>query len=240
MAKKGIGGHQKTVGDTQIWLTPPEIITSLGVFDLDPCSPINRPWDTALHHYTELDDGLAKEWFGRVWHNPPYDRNVISKWLEKMANHANGITLMFARTETEYFQNFVFPYAESILFLRSRLTFHDQFGVKAKANGGAPSVLVSYSEFDSLMIDQSGIQGRHLLINTLPVVVVKQSPSWKSVIGICMIRLNGEAKLKDIYAMAEIVAPDKVSNNKHFKEKIRQQLQRYFKRVDVGQYKAFN
>ena len=28
------------------WLTPPEIIKSLGEFDLDPCSPINRPWAT--------------------------------------------------------------------------------------------------------------------------------------------------------------------------------------------------
>lgn len=29
------------------WLTPPEIIQKLGEFDLDPCVPDNRPWDTA-------------------------------------------------------------------------------------------------------------------------------------------------------------------------------------------------
>jgi hypothetical protein len=33
------------------WLTPPEIITSLGMFDLDPCTPSVRPWDTAKKHY---------------------------------------------------------------------------------------------------------------------------------------------------------------------------------------------
>jgi hypothetical protein len=33
------------------WLTPPTIIQSLGEFDLDPCSPINRPWNTAKNHY---------------------------------------------------------------------------------------------------------------------------------------------------------------------------------------------
>jgi len=27
----------------------------MGKFDLDPCSPIKRPWDTAKKHYTELD-----------------------------------------------------------------------------------------------------------------------------------------------------------------------------------------
>lgn len=29
------------------WLTPPEIVQSLGSFDLDPCSPIARPWPFA-------------------------------------------------------------------------------------------------------------------------------------------------------------------------------------------------
>lgn len=53
------------------WLTPPEIITALGPFDLDPCSPVNRPWATANNHYTILDDGYNKKWFGRVWCNPP-------------------------------------------------------------------------------------------------------------------------------------------------------------------------
>jgi hypothetical protein len=42
------------------WLTPPELIQSLGIFDLDPCSPINRPWDTAKKHYTVNDNGYYK------------------------------------------------------------------------------------------------------------------------------------------------------------------------------------
>jgi hypothetical protein len=42
----------KTETGKDEWLTPPEIIKSLGEFDLDPCSPINRPWDTAKNHYT--------------------------------------------------------------------------------------------------------------------------------------------------------------------------------------------
>ena len=44
------------------WLTPPAIIAALGPFDLDPCSPIHRPWDTAKRHFTRLDDGLSMPW----------------------------------------------------------------------------------------------------------------------------------------------------------------------------------
>lgn len=234
---KGIGGHQKAVGDTQTWLTPPNIIKSLGEFDLDPCTPIFRPWDTAKKHYNELDNGLIQPWDGRVWLNPPYDRYVIDKWLSKMADHANGIALIFARTETKFFHNWVFPFAESILFIKDRLHFHDLNGIRSKSNSGAPSVLISYSEYDSLMIENSGIQGKHILINSVPVLVIKNSPSWKNVISLCLIRLNGSASLKDIYAAAEIVADDKTKKNKHFKEKIRQQLQKHFQRIDKGVYK---
>lgn len=56
------------------WLTPPELVRSLGQFDLDPCAPVDRPWDTAGHHYTKLDAGLESFWYGRVWLNPPYGK----------------------------------------------------------------------------------------------------------------------------------------------------------------------
>ena len=47
------------------WLTPQNILSALGPFDLDPCAPINRPWDMAARHYTVADDGLSKPWAGR-------------------------------------------------------------------------------------------------------------------------------------------------------------------------------
>ena len=55
-----MGGHQAATMGTDEWLTPPEIIKALGPFDLDPCSPITRPWDTALKHYSILDMGLLQ------------------------------------------------------------------------------------------------------------------------------------------------------------------------------------
>ena len=100
---KGIGGHQRAYeGRTDEWLTPPEILKAIGEFDLDPCSPINRPWNTAKKHYTVEDNGLIQEWIGRVFLNPPYGPET-GKWLQKLAEHGNGIALIFARTETDMF-----------------------------------------------------------------------------------------------------------------------------------------
>jgi hypothetical protein len=78
------------------WLTPPYIIKALGPFDLDPCAPIKRPWPTARVHYTILDDGLSKHWFGRVWCNPPYGRQTF-QWLGKLAAHGDGIAYLHAQ-----------------------------------------------------------------------------------------------------------------------------------------------
>ena len=122
---KGIGGHQSQKMLKDEWLTPPSLLKDLGTFDLDPCSPINRPWNTANHHYTKLDNGLEKDWFGCVWCNPPYGR-FAEIWLEKLARHGNGMALIFARTETEMFFNqislyhYVWNYFPVCLFLLNR------------------------------------------------------------------------------------------------------------------------
>jgi hypothetical protein len=85
-------------------LTPPSLVIKLGIFDLDPCSPINAPFLHAKTNFTTLDNGLAKKWFGRVYLNPPYGRGM-ELWLEKLKFHGNGIALIFARTETKCFLN---------------------------------------------------------------------------------------------------------------------------------------
>lgn len=126
------------------WLTPPHIVEALGKFDLDPCSPINRPWDTAAKHYTIEDEGLSKEWEGRVFCNPPYG-NETKKWLNKCAEHGNAIGLVFARTETRMFFESVWGKADAIFFFKGRIAFHHVSGEKALA-AGAPSVLVAYGQ----------------------------------------------------------------------------------------------
>lgn len=140
------------------WLTPPEIIRSLGVFDLDPCSPINRPWDTANKHYTILDDGLSSDWHGRVWCNPPYGRQA-SDWLKKCAEHGNAIALVFARTETKMFFEHVWDKATALFFIKGRIKFHHVNGSKS-GSAGAPSVLIAYGSENAKSLQDCSLDGK--------------------------------------------------------------------------------
>lgn len=134
------------------WLTPPDMVAALGPFDLDPCSPVNRPWPTAAHHFTVLDNGLLQPWQGRVWLNPPYGRETF-RWLERLAEHRRGLALIFARTETVGFHKTVWEKAHSVFFFKGRIRFHTSDGEPAAAGGAnAPSCLVSYSPNDTAAI----------------------------------------------------------------------------------------
>jgi hypothetical protein len=160
--KKGMGSHQCTTSIKDEWLTPPSIIKALGSFDLDPCSPTVRPWETAKKHYSELmEDGLVKDWEGRVWCNPPYGKET-GKWLKKLSEHKNGTALIFARTETVMFFDNVWSKAKALLFIKGRLHFHHVDGSRAKGNAGAPNVLVAYDEYNAEKLKNSGIEGKYL------------------------------------------------------------------------------
>lgn len=141
---KGIGGHHRAYkGRTDEWLTPPDLLKSMGYFDLDPCAPVNPPWTTADFMYNVNSDGLKRSWHGRVWLNPPYGPET-HLWLQKMADHNNGIALIFARTETKMFFDHVWSKASALLFINGRLFFYDISGKRAPNNSGGPSVLVAY------------------------------------------------------------------------------------------------
>ena len=132
------------------WLTPPEIIKALGPFDLDPCAPVNRPWDTASRHYTVQDNGLTQSWYGRVWLNPPYGRETFT-WMERLAEHGNGIALIFARTETKGFHEQIWRKAKAVFFFEGRLKFHYVDG-RQGGTANAPSCLVAYDNENAMQI----------------------------------------------------------------------------------------
>lgn len=139
------------------WLTPPHVLEPLGEFDLDPCSPINRPWDTAKKHYNVLDDGFNKDWEGRVFCNPPYGKET-AKWLNKCAEHDNCIALVFARTETRMFFESIWSKASAIFFIKGRLSFYSVEGEKG-GTAGAPSVLVAYGKENAEVLKNINLNG---------------------------------------------------------------------------------
>jgi len=132
---------EKSKNTTVEWLTPPDLVKKLGEFDLDPCTPVSPPFVHAKCNFNINDDGLSQEWFGRVYMNPPYG-NGMEKWIEKLKNHGNGITLIFARTETKCFFNFIWDDAHAVLFVKGRIKF---FNIKGEQAGtpGSPSVFSS-------------------------------------------------------------------------------------------------
>lgn len=153
-----LGSHQKTIGDSQKWITPLEIINALGPFDLDPCAANPRPWDCAKVNYCEPMDGLAALWVGRVWLNPPFDRRVVGQWVRKLAYYGAGTALVHARTEAEWFEP-VWQEAKGILFLADRLYFHYPDGTRAEANSGAPACLCAFSDYDAVRLRGSKLKG---------------------------------------------------------------------------------
>ena len=158
---RAMGSHQSHRMGTDVWLTPPHILDALGPFDLDPCSSLDRPWDTARQHYTVEDDDLAQDWAGRVWCNPPYGLQAWT-WLERLADHGQCTALIFARTETAGFFRTVWRRASALLFLEGRLHFHHPDGTRAPANAGAPSVLVAYGDYDAHRLAACGLPGAYV------------------------------------------------------------------------------
>lgn len=149
---------------TNEWYTPKWVINALGgkkSFDLDPCAPTKRHW-TAKKCLTVADNGLTKEWNGRVFLNPPYGAGLIDPWLTKMAMHSGGgIALIPAGMETSWFQTKITAGNAMFVFLR-RLKFEPAKG-KSKQKNSSPahiSVLIAFSDADVTIIEKAMIAGK--------------------------------------------------------------------------------
>lgn len=142
------------------WLTPPELVKKLGEFDLDPCTPILPPFVHAKTNFNINDNGLQKEWFGRVYMNPPYGKGM-ELWIEKLKNHNNGIALIFARTETKCFFNHIWDDADAVLFVKGRIKFYNIDG-EQKGTPGAPSVFIAYGKENADILEKADICGKFI------------------------------------------------------------------------------
>ncbi len=146
---------------TDDWYTPPAILDLLPPFDLDPCVPLcgPSPWQRVGSTYDFDDDGLSQAWSGHVWLNPPY--SDPGPWMERLADHGDGIALIFARTETGWWHDHVWSKANLLLFVRRRLSFVEPTATEDRKghNAPAPSVLVAYGRWAVDGLRSSGIPG---------------------------------------------------------------------------------
>lgn len=111
------------------WWTPQWLFDLLDAeigFETDVCaSDANHKCD---RYFTRAQDGLAQEWTGRCWMNPPYGRSggtSIYQWIEKAYWAAmQGATVACcipARTDTTWWWDFCIH--GEVRFLKGRIRF---------------------------------------------------------------------------------------------------------------------
>lgn len=135
-----ISMYHKEFAKTLEWATPKKdfeaIQRFLGVkFTLDVSA--TKTNTKCKYYFTELDNGLCKDWRGYVWCNPPYGGTSNKEWSQKAIEQKENcemIALLMSAyaTETVWFRNLA---ANSIrvLFLNKRINFENPF--KQDANG---------------------------------------------------------------------------------------------------------
>ena len=126
-----------------LWETPQILFDQLNNefhFNLDVCAlPENAK---CAAYYTPEMNGLVQPWYGNCWCNPPYGRK-IGEWVKRAHNYAmEGITtvmLLPARTDTQWFHDYILNPMREIRFIRGRLKFGG-----AKNSAPFPSMVVVF------------------------------------------------------------------------------------------------
>jgi phage N-6-adenine-methyltransferase len=111
---------------TDLWATPQDFFDKLNSafrFEVDVCAlPENAK---CASYYTPEQDGLAQEWRGTLWMNPPYGRE-IGAWVQKayesaLNNGATVVCLLPARVDTRWWHDYCAK--GEVHFVRGRLKF---------------------------------------------------------------------------------------------------------------------
>ena len=156
--------QKNPVSSSDEWYTPKWMIDKLGPFDLDPCSPVERPFDTATVHVNLHQGGLKYDWGqARVWLNPPYSKVLFNLFVRRMCEHRNGIALLINRLDNVLWQEHIFSTASSMLLLRHRVRFLNPDGNSRSPMFG--SVLVAWGEDNDRILRECNIEGKYLRIN---------------------------------------------------------------------------
>lgn len=153
---------ERSANRSDEWYTPKWIIDSLPLFDLDPCAP-RRDFYTAQNCYTKEDDGLSRQWFGNVWCNPPYRKPLLNRFIGQLAEHNNGIALIFNRMDTAIWHSVIFPTATAMRILRGRIRFIDAYG-KERDGAGCGSILVAWGKSNAEALQNCPIDGKFIYL----------------------------------------------------------------------------
>lgn len=126
---------------TDEWSTPQDLFDAVDAefrFDLDVCASSSSA--KCERYFAEEHDGLAQEWEGVCWMNPPYGTEIV-RWVEKAwesgQKGATVVCLVPARVDTGWWWDYC-RFGE-IRFIRGRLKFGD-----SDTSAPFPSALVIF------------------------------------------------------------------------------------------------
>lgn len=128
-----LGAHVGNNSGNSEWYTPQVYVDAvreaMGGIDIDPCScPAANGVVKAATFYDEADNGLARQWIGRVFVNPPYGDGTVDSFASKLlaelsAGHASqAVFLVNNCTETKWFQGLI-TQADAVCFPQGRISF---------------------------------------------------------------------------------------------------------------------
>jgi phage N-6-adenine-methyltransferase len=122
------------------WYTPKKYIDMarevLGRIDIDPASnSFANEVVQATTYYTKEDNGLTKEWQGKMWLNPPYS-SIIADFIDKTCNSdVEAIVLTNNSTDTKWFAQAA-NNCDAICFTYGRINFYDDTDKKSSPTNG--------------------------------------------------------------------------------------------------------
>lgn len=145
--REAVKNHRAIGTGENEWYTPAEYADMarevMGSIDLDPasCEEANKAIK-AHHFFTKEDDGLTKVWKGNLWINPPYSRDLMPAFVEKLKqSFINGdvdsaILLSHNNTDTAWFHSLA-SVSSAICFPKKRIKFYRGEEIAAPTNGQA-------------------------------------------------------------------------------------------------------
>jgi len=120
------------------WYTPAKYIElirkAMGAIDLDPATSLTAQKTVkAKRYFTADDDGLAREWQGCVFLNPPFKQPAGKKFVNKLCDGVEGksieqaVLLTNDQTDTHWWQRAA-GLAGCVCFHSGRISFYNEAG----------------------------------------------------------------------------------------------------------------
>ena len=116
---------------TDDWATPQSLFDEWDArygFTLDVAASSTNAkcleWFGLDHPDISRRDGLKVDWYGTVWCNPPYGRQIADWVMKAHVYQGTSVLLLPARTDTRWFHDYCYMTGRvTIKFLKGRIKF---------------------------------------------------------------------------------------------------------------------